>query len=417
MSSEHLHTNATNPRHAIVYLTDSEHGRGPRVFCHHLSCKAVVDDFNKRIQSEIGKAEFSHNRIPLSDLRNAKNSPNGAQQPETEIDKSYFVIASPMDMHEYVSPPEKQLIGDFHIVKDAGFVFVIGGPPGVGKSLATISLGVAGARGSGEWFGMKVHRRFKTMIIQTENGKFRLARIFSELDCPSLQDYLRVSEPPPYGLLFQRSDFRKLVADEIAKFTPDIVLLDPWNSVARDQEQRTFLDTFDLIRSVLPLDDPPALGISAHTRKPQKEERASGRALMHIIAGSHVLASVPRAVFVIQPASDDPEDDQVIWTCCKNNDGELGKRGAFTRKIGLFESVSGFDWATFDASDKDKRVTITEEMVKEVLEDGPMTLVLARDKLREVSGANQATCYRALSAKGRFAKQLLHCAKQVSWLT
>jgi hypothetical protein len=137
---------------------------------------------------------------------------------------------------------------------------------------------------------------------------------------------------------------------------------------------------------------------------------------MHIIAGSHVLASVPRTVFVIQPASDDPEDDQVIWTCCKNNDGELGKRSAWHRKIGLFDPSPGFDWATFDSSEKDKRITITEEMVKEVLEDGPMLLVLARDKLRELSGANQATCYRALSAKGRFSDHLLHCAKQVTWI-
>lgn len=408
-----FHSNKTGEKHTILYLSNV-----PTLTCQHQSCGHVVESFNKVLRSEIGRAEadFSHNRIRLRDMRNAKNPLNGEQDVETEIDASYFVVSSPMTLQSYVPAPEKQLIGDYHIVKDTGFVFVIGGPPGVGKSLSTISLGVAGAVGSGEWFGMKIHRQFKTMIIQTENGVFRLNRIFNELDCPVLEDYLRVSEPPPFGLLFQRSDFRKLVADEIAKFTPDIVLLDPWNSVARDQEQRTFLDTFDLIRSVLPTKDTPALGISAHTRKPQREERASGRALMHIIAGSHVLASVPRTVFVIQPASDDPEDDQVVWTCCKNNDGELGKRSAWHRKVGLFVPSPDFDWATFDASG-DKRVTITEDMVKEVLEDGPMLLVLARDKLREVSGANQATCYRALSAKGRFADHLLHKEKMVSWLT
>jgi hypothetical protein len=216
--------------------------------------------------------------------------------------------------------------------------------------------------------------------------------------------------------LFQRSDFRKLVADKIAEFTPDVVILDPWNSVALDQEQRTYLESFNLLRSVLPTNDPPALGISAHTRKPQNEERSKGRALMHIIAGSHVLASVPRSVFVMLPASDEPDDDQVIWTCCKNNDGELGKRSAWRRKVGLFEPVSNFDWETFDALPKDKRVLITADMVEEVFKDGSLIRSLARDKLLELSGASKAAIYKALSSTGRFADHLLFKGDTINWL-
>jgi hypothetical protein len=30
----------------------------------------------------------------------------------------------------------------------------------------------------------------------------------------------------------------------------------------------------------------------------------------------------------MQAASDDVTDDRIVWTCCKNNDDELGKRSA-----------------------------------------------------------------------------------------
>jgi VirE N-terminal domain/AAA domain len=409
---EHLHTNKTLPSHCMVYLDGS-----PTIVCQHNTCDLIVRTFEQKLRSDIGKAEWeSRVSHPLGDTRSETLSPNGSQPVEAELDSSYFSLSTPKTFSSFIPDAKHQLIGDYHIVKDKGFVFAIGGPPGCGKSLATVSLGIAGSKGEGEWFGMTVHRKFKTLIIQTENGLFRLSRIFKELDCDSLEDYLRVSEPPPYGLLFQRSDFRALVAKAIAEFAPDVVLLDPWNSVARDQEQRTYLDTFSLVRSVLPTNDTPALGIVAHTRKPQTDERASGRALMHLLAGSHVLVTVPRTVFVLQPASDDTEDNQVVWTCCKNNDGVMGKRTAWERKIGLFEPVPKFDWATFDASAKDKRVVITAEMVEEVFEKGELIRSLARDKLLEISGASKSAVYKALLKDGRFADNLIFKDDTINWL-
>jgi hypothetical protein len=66
--------------------------------------------------------------------------------------------------------------------------------------------------------------------------------------------------------------------------------------------------------------------ISTFDTKPRTEERANGRALLNLLAGSYVIGSVPRAVFIMQAASDDTEDKRIVWTCCKNNDGELGAR-------------------------------------------------------------------------------------------
>jgi hypothetical protein len=274
---------------------------------------------------------------------------------------------SPLELKTFVPPPGNILVGDCHITQST--VFVIAGAPGVGKSRGLVALGVAGAT-ENEWFGLPVHRRFKTMIVQTENGQFRLSREFAELDCEALENYMRICTPPPYGLCFKREDFRKQLADAISEFKPDIVGFDPWNAAAREQDSREYLDTFDALKSVLPRgDDAPVLGIVAHTRKPKSDERHSGRSLLNLLAGSYVLGSIPRAVFVMQAATDDVTDNRVVWTCCKNNDGELGDRSAWERRNGLFMPVELFDWDAFDHPPKEKR-GLKPEMLREFLVKG-----------------------------------------------
>jgi hypothetical protein len=140
--------------------------------------------------------------------------------------------------------------------------------------------------------------------------------------------------------------------------------------VAREQDSKEYLDTFDALKSVLPRgDDAPALGIVAHTRKPKSDERYNGRALLNLLAGSYVLGSVPRTVFVMQAASDDVNDNRVVWTCCKNNDGALGDRSAWERRNGLFVPVEFFDWDAFDHPPKEKR-GLKPEMLREFLMRG-----------------------------------------------
>ena len=157
---------------------------------------------------------------------------------------------------------------------------------------------------------------------------------------------------------------------------------------------------------MLPLgDDAPALGIVADTRKPKTDERASGRDLLKLLAGSYVLGSVPRTVFVMQAASDDTTDNRIVWTCCKNNDGELGERSAWERRNGLFAPVSELDWDTFDNSHKDERVTITADDLATVFESGQKQLTKSEavKALRALTGAGRTACYDALRPDGRFA--------------
>src|SRR5262249_28789469 len=149
------------------------------------------------------------------DMRSEKSASNGSQIAEPKLDRPLITFYSPKQLFSYIPPADIQLIGDYHVVKDTGFVSVIGGPAGVGKSLTSTALAVAGAKGEGEWFGLKIHRQFKTMIIQTENGLFRLSRNFHELDCDELEEYVRICDPPPMGLAFRREEFYLQIRNDI----------------------------------------------------------------------------------------------------------------------------------------------------------------------------------------------------------
>jgi hypothetical protein len=320
----------------------------------------------------------------------------------------------PSELLGYRPPEGIVLAGDCHVVR--GSVFVIGGAPGVGKSRAGVALGVAGATGA-DWFNLKVHARFRTMIVQNENGRFRLQREFADLDCPALEDFVRVCPPPPLGLAFDKVEFQAALTAAIADFRPDVILIDPWNAVARDEKARDYLDTFNVIRSVIPTgDNAPALGIVAHTRKPKNDERATGRGLLNLLAGSYVLGSVPRTAFVLQSASDDPTDARVVWTCCKNNDGELGERTAWQRRNGLFAPVADFDWTEFDRPASD-RPTVTEADVADVFQHGQRSVRKAEAvaDLQERTGAGKSACYNALKLDGRFAGHLAENEGLLTW--
>jgi len=204
----------------------------------------------------------------------------------------------------------------------------------------------------------------------------------------------------------------------VSDFVPDVVVFDPWNSVARDDKQKDYHETFEAIREVLPKGDAaPALVIIAHTRKPKAEERANGRALLNVLAGSYVLGSVPRCVFVIQPASDDTEDSRIVWTCCKNNDGELGARTAWYRRNGLFEPCPDFDFAAFDAPSGNGKIEITEDDLSGIFQGGGLKLIRrkALELLMEETGCQKSAAYNALKATGRFGEHLSEADGILTW--
>jgi len=324
---------------------------------------------------------------------------------EAKPAKPMIEFFTPSELSAFTPPEGFKLVGDYHIQKAAPFV--IGGAAGVGKSRGAVSLAVAGATGA-DWFGLKVHRQFKTMIVQAENGRVRLKNEFADLDCATLDKFVRVCSPPPFGFAFDKLAFCDLLRCEIEKFQPDVFILDPFNRLARDDKAKDYAQAFEELLAVLPNgDDAPALGIVAHTRKPRAEERANGRALLNLLAGSYVIGSVPRAVFIMQAASDDTADKRVVWTCCKNNDGELGKHSAWERRNGLFVPVPDFDWKTFEG-DGEKRRTVILDDLDTLFEGGKRQLArnTAVEQLMEQTGLGKTACYQALKADGKFNQQL-----------
>ena len=328
--------------------------------------------------------------------------PAVAQRENAREPKILVEFEKPSVLASYVPPDGFCLVGDYHIQR--GAPFVIGGAPGVGKSRAAVALAVAGATQQ-SWFGLPVHKKFRTMILQTENGRVRLRNEFSEINCPELDEYVRICAPPPFGFAFDRFEFRDQLTRAIENFKPDVFLLDPFNRLAQDDKAKDYRQAFDDLLAVLPNgDDAPALGIVTHTRKPKPEERASGRNALNMLAGSYLLGSVPRTVFILQSASDETTESRVIWICCKNNDGDLGSPTAWERKNGIFTPAENFDWSELDAP-SEQRLTITADDLSAVFDGGKCRLAKSQAvaKLIEQTGCKQSAAYAALK---RFANQL-----------
>ncbi len=325
-----------------------------------------------------------------------------AAAPPREWIKSY----SPLELRGWKMPEGYVIAGDCHLVR--GNITVIAGAPGIGKSRAAGALAVAGATGK-EWFGLPLYAKFKTYILQGENPMTRLKAEYGGENADTLDRSIRISDTPPYGMAFQEAGFRGAFQQELAGFSPDVLILDPWNGIARDDGQRDYREALDTIRDAIPKDMlPPAIVIVAHTRKPKGDDRRTGRSLLHEIAGSHLLASVPRCAFVMQAASDEPEDDRIVWSCAKNNDGELGSRTAWHRRNGLFTLCPDFDWKAFDATSTASREQITESDLATLFHNGTRLLKKSHavKELEEQTKYGQAACYNALKSNGRFGSHL-----------
>lgn len=314
----------------------------------------------------------------------------------------YIRFFSPIELRDYKQPENLVLVGDGHILR--GEVAVLGGQTHVGKSTGATDLAVAGAT-KDNWFGLPIHHAFKTLIVQTENGRYRLMKEYLKRECAAINDYILVSEPPPFGLKFNHPDFREDLQATINSFKPDLVVLDPLNAATKDDTQKDYAATFETLIEILPKGkDKPALLIVAHTRKPSANERQSkGRSLMHLLAGSYMLASVPRCIFMMLNASDDETDDEVVFYNLKNSNGDCVPRSAWKRENGLFIPITEFDWDEFDKP-QENRKSVTLEHLQLVFKDGAkLEKKRAVERLCEIAKIKPATAYKALDTKkGKF---------------
>ena len=272
----------------------------------------------------------------------------------------------------YQPPKDLVLVGDNHLVR--GATCVIGGSPGVGKSRIIPPLAVAGAIGGGEWMGLPVHCQFKTLIIQAENGQARLKSELSSLNTPDdldLDDWLRITPPPRFGLDFASDEFCEFVRDYVCEFEPGLLVVDPWNAVVRKDDIQAFRDALERIYSVLPAETErrPCLAIVHHLRK-RKGDPKRGRELLEELSGSYSIAAAARSAFVLQAATADQEDARVVLTCCKNNDGAPGPSTAWYREGDGFSACEDFDLDEFFEGSAESRRSISADVMRRALGNG-----------------------------------------------
>jgi len=320
----------------------------------------------------------------------------------------------PSELRDYEPDNGAVLFGENHICR--GEVFVIGGEPGVGKSTAATELAICGATGR-DWLGLKTHDKFKTLIIQNENGRYRLQQEYSSRGLGSeIEESILVSEPPPYGMTLNHPEFLEDVKTALESFVPDVVIFDPWNAAARDDKAADYSAAFDALRNMLPKGkEKPALGIVAHTKKPQaNEKRTGGSGLMHLLAGSYVLTSVPRAIFIMVRGGNDETDNSVVWFNPKNSNGPAAPRTAWEREPSGFTPLTDFDWKTFEGGDGGRKV-IRLEHIQAALGKDSCERAAAVEKLEKESDCGKRACQKALSEKSQFISHLEFDGKWVKF--
>lgn len=311
---------------------------------------------------------------------------------------------SPSELREYVPPANANLVGDYHL--QPGAVSVLGGPPGCGKSRAALTLAAALGRGEGSWFGLDVHAKARTLILQSENGLTRLHRdMLSMPQFEAVDDMVRISEPPDLGLMLSNAGFRAELRSVMEEFAPQLLILDPWNNAVRDEMAREYAEGLTFLKEITSSGpEKCATLILHHVRKPREGDRQRGKDLSSLLAGSYQLGSTARAIMFLQPATSDTMDTNVVFTCSKNNDGAKGPRSCWKLIPSGFELVEDFDFEEFDGGSGRPEPKVKEEHIRAVLADGPMTQADATKALMAMCEIGRSTAYDCLKTDGgRFA--------------
>ncbi len=322
------------------------------------------------------------------------------------------------ELMKYEFPPHLALVGDNEITMGYDGLTIIAGPGSSGKSLAALALAVAGATGAPFWQGRKIHRKFKTLIIQAENGARRLREDLEGYiqnnpgDAKAIGEGVFISDPPEGGLCFNSSEFRAAVRRQIEELKPDLVQIDPWQSVASEDAAKEVIEMLNLIRSCYPSGDScPGTIIVAHTNKPRADVVRTGRNLVYNISGSVALVNTARCVYVLLPWTAELEDHRVYWACVKLNNGAMYAPTVWLRRKGApFLHDPDTEPRQFgkDGSE-DERQAITEDELRAVFDAKNPEMRKADITRALVKKFNHApaTCYRAIDEDGYLRRFLM----------
>lgn len=320
--------------------------------------------------------------------------------------KPALTVLSAADLAAYVPDPSLCLVGDNEVTRGYDGLVLIAGPGGAGKSLAALTLALAGARGCGLWMGRKVHRQFRTLILQAENGLVRIKKEFDAMRAAhpelKLEQWIFICSPPEGGLPFHRPEFRAAVREWVKKLQPDLIIIDPWSQVAAEDSAKDVVDKLAEIRSCWAAgEESPGLVIVAHTKKPRAEEVRKGRNLMFQVSGSVALVNTARTVYMLLPWSEDMDDDRIYWGCVKLNNGEQYPASVWRRRFGTFfehdDQTNPTEWG----EDRQERTAISEAQLQDAFgDDEELTSGALVKRLAKLSGAAESTVWRAIGEQG-----------------
>jgi hypothetical protein len=216
-----------------------------------------------------------------------------------------------------------------------------------------------------------------------------------------LDDWIRVSES---HIDFSSPGYMSSVGEEIKSFDPDCIILDPWNHIITVENLESYTKAIKQIETLRKFGSKELLIlIVAHTRKPNSDNKPSGRDLLHEISGSHKLVSYARAAFVMECMNDDNEKSLIRFTCCKNNNGAIEAPTVWNFAKGRFTGES--DVPAVGSSKK--RKGITKEQLKQALAK-PVTKKIAVQSLEATSGQSNSSCYKAFQEDSPLFKYLVN---------
>jgi len=326
-------------------------------------------------------------------------------------------IVTAKELRDYKPDPRTFLVGANMIRR--GELTVLAGWGGLGKSRLLTTLAVAGAKGRGDWMGYEVKRQFRTLVLQSQNSMDRLKSELSGLP-EYINDNIRFSAP--ISLNFDRPDFRAELRRILQRWPCDVLGLDPWNVIAKDDDLPSCLAAIENIKDCLPEGDGPALVVVAHLRKPGRLDAwkpKRGRELAHEISGTHALVNEARTVFVLQPGSMDMQDDLVVFDCGKSNNDTPLAPGAYHRRNGEFVAEPNFDldeWYNPPEDGKKMRKP-TEDQIAVIFADGARRLSKKAvvEALMEL-GYSEASAYRYVRPGGPFAHRIHEADGLLCWV-
>jgi hypothetical protein len=364
---------------------------------------------------------------PLPGSRGALSVAPGADMPR----RSLIQFKSPSELRSWQEPEDFNLLS--HRILSRGDITTLTGPPGTGKSRAALWLAVQLAEGTGRWFHYQIDHPFRVLMIQDENNEARLASdMKSFVMLEESEERLRISLQPDCAMLLEDEALVGDLCVAAADHKPDLLIVDPWNAVIRDDTAAGFSIALKGLRKIASAaadangGKRPAILILHHPRKLREgDQKKQGRDLSELMAGSYQLFSKSRAGLYLFPVASDINETRVILSIAKASNHRKGKdedmpgRSAWEMVSDGFRAIEDFNWPEFDGGGSAPREKITLEDIRAVFrgEDGRSKRLAKAAIVKALLArcpqvSSKQTAYDAL---GRFGEWLMEDASSGTW--